>query len=128
MEVKKGLEIPSLKSHLKYYRSQHRTLGCKLTHLLGIPLIALSIPVFLFNWKRGATLFSLGWVLQMLGHLVFEKNRPIMFSKQRHALTLLSALVYVTQEWVDTLKSVGVELHESGNGKRLVITSFNDDD
>ncbi|MBX9692494.1 MAG: DUF962 domain-containing protein [Cyanobacteria bacterium] len=117
---------PSLKSHLKYYRSQHKTLGCKLTHLVGVPLIALSIPMFLFNWKRGAALFSFGWFLQLLGHLVFEKNRPILFSRHRHALTLISALVYVTQEWVDTLKSVGVELHESGNGKRLPALTSTD--
>lgn len=79
-------------------------------------MIAFSLPVFLFDRRRGLALFGMGWVLQFIGHYVFEKNKPIIFSSRRSPYTLISALVFVTEEWMDTLKSVGLELHENGYG------------
>ena len=91
-------------------------------------MIALSVPMFIFNWRRGLTLFSVGWALQFIGHFVFEKNNPIVFSRKRHALTLVSALFFVCQEWLDTLKSVSYELYDSGNGHRLLELPLSDND
>lgn len=109
-------KLPSLKAHLKYYRSQHQTLGCKITHLIGIPMIAFSLPIFLLDRRRGLALFGLGWLLQFIGHYVFEKNKPIVFSSRRSPYTIMAALVFVTEEWMDTFKSVHLELHENGYG------------
>ncbi len=119
-------KLPSLSAHLKYYRSQHKTLGCKITHLVGVPMIALSIPMLLFDRRRAVSLFTFGWFLQFVVHYVFEKNKPIIFSSRRSPYTLAAALVFVTEEWMDTLKSVGLELHENGNGRRHLLQQRDD--
>lgn len=108
-----------VEAHLRYYRSQHRTLGCKLTHLVGIPLIALSVPMLLLNWRRSLAMFSLGWILQFIGHFVFEKNSPVLFSanSERKTMVILSALLFVSQEWLDTLLSVREQLFANSNGR-----------
>lgn len=108
----------SLRPHLAYYRSQHRTLGCRLTHLLGVPLIAMSLPMLLFDRKKAVMLFTFGWFLQFLGHFVFEHNKPILLTRGRSPYTLLSALVFVGEEWVDTIRSVKDDLRiPNHNGK-----------
>jgi hypothetical protein len=91
--------VTTLHAQLEYYRSQHRTRGCELCHLFGVPLIAFSIPVALFNWRRALKLFSLGWALQFTGHYVFERNKPVLFSEARDPLTVLAALIYVANGW-----------------------------
>lgn len=123
-------KLPSLSAHLKYYRSQHKTLGCKITHLVGIPMIVLSLPMLLFDRRRAFSLFGLGWLLQFIGHYVFEKNKPIVLSARRSPYTLVSALIFVTEEWMDTLNSVKLELHEygngNGNGRRHLLQEHDD--
>lgn len=93
-------------------------------------MIFLSLAIFLFDRRRGLTLFGLGWLLQFIGHFVFEKNKPILLSSRRSPYTLLSALVFVTEEWLDTVKSVRLELHENGNGngngRRHLLRSHDD--
>lgn len=93
-------------------------MGCKITHLFGVPMIALSFPMLLFNRKKAVALFGCGWFLQFLGHFVFEHNKPVLLTRGRSPLTLLSALVFVGQEWVDTLQSVTHELRELSNGRK----------
>lgn len=123
-------KLPSLSAHLKYYRSQHKTLGCKITHLVGVPMIVLALPMLLFDRRRAFSLFGLGWFLQFLGHYVFEKNKPIILSSRRSPYTLVSALIFVTEEWMDTLKSVSLELHDysngNGNGQRRLLPDHDD--
>ena len=68
-------------------------------HLIGVPLIALSFPLLLISWRSALKIFSLGWVFQLIGHLVFEKNKPVLFSEARDPLTLVAALIYVTDGW-----------------------------
>lgn len=106
--------MSELKSHMEHYRSQHTTLGCKLTHLVGVPLIALSLPVMLFNWRRGVALFTAGWALQFMGHWVFEKNSPVLGTADRSPLTVLAALLFITEGWLRVL--TGQPLVESHNG------------
>ncbi|MBZ0189604.1 MAG: DUF962 domain-containing protein [Candidatus Obscuribacterales bacterium] len=106
----------SLKRHLQFYRSQHTTLGCKVTHLVGVPMIFLSFPMLFYDWKRAIVLFSGGWILQFVGHFVFEKNRPVLMTKGRHTYTILSALVFVGSEWLDTARFVRIRLSDSNNG------------
>lgn len=110
---------PNLDEHLAYYRSQHRTMGCKVTHLFGVPMIALSLVMLLFDRKKAVMLFSLGWLLQFLGHYLFEHNKPILLTRGRSPYTLLSGLVFVGEEWVDTVKSIRSDIAESNNGQGL---------
>ncbi|MGH9553184.1 MAG: DUF962 domain-containing protein [Terriglobales bacterium] len=93
------MKSTTLEEQLEYYRSQHKTRGNKICHLIGIPLIALALPLGLLNWRQGAKLFSLGWAFQFIGHFVFEKNKPVLFSESSNPLTILAALVWVTDGW-----------------------------
>ncbi len=72
--------------------------------------------------KKGFWLFTAGWFLQFVGHFVFEHNKPILLTEQRHPYTALSALLFVGEEWLDTLKSVAEELRERRNHKDTVTT------
>ncbi len=89
----------TLHAQIEFYRSQHRTKGCELCHLIGVPLIAVSILTLPFNWRGGLKLFTLGWGFQFIGHYVFEKNKPVLFSEARDPLTVLAALIYVSDGW-----------------------------
>jgi uncharacterized membrane protein YGL010W len=83
---------------LKYYRSRHKTVGCKITHMVGVPMIALSFPIALFNRRLAAQFQVIGWFLQFTGHYVFEHNQPV-FLDARDPLTAAVALVFVVNEW-----------------------------
>jgi uncharacterized membrane protein YGL010W len=95
--------MDNLQAHMELYRSQHRTLGCKITHMFGVPMIVASLPMVFFNWPAAAGLFGLGWVLQFLGHGVFEKNRPVVLNNPLDPLTYIVAVIFVTEEWVKLL-------------------------
>jgi uncharacterized membrane protein YGL010W len=64
----------------QYGRSHHHPFN-RFCHTVGIPLIALSLLLFLVApavaalWWPGLALFVAGWVLQFLGHAV-EGKRP----------------------------------------------------
>ncbi len=63
----------------------------RLTHKIGIPMIALSIPLFLFApfiknfWIVPVALFVVGWIFQFVGHL-FEGKPPEFFKDPRFLL------------------------------------------
>jgi uncharacterized membrane protein YGL010W len=57
----------------------------------------------LFNWRTGLKLLSAGWTFQLIGHFVFEKNKPVLFSEARDPLTVLAALIYVSNGWCKLL-------------------------
>ena len=71
--------------------------------MIGVPLIALSIPLALFNKRMALSCFVIGWILQFVGHFVFEKNRPLLMTELRSPLTLLAALTFVLEEWTKVL-------------------------
>ncbi|HEY4340878.1 MAG TPA: DUF962 domain-containing protein [Steroidobacteraceae bacterium] len=70
------------------YGSSHRHPLNRLCHTLGIPLIALSLPVFVGAafihglWVIAAAMFLIGWVLQFIGHAV-EGKPPEFFHDWR---------------------------------------------
>lgn len=99
----------SFRDHQAHYRAHHRTVGCKITHLFGVPMIFLSLPAFFLNRKVCAGLFVTGWALQFIGHFVFEKNRPMLFKDPKDPLTYFSALIFVTEEWVNLLTRGGLD-------------------
>lgn len=65
-------------SLLDDYEQNHQSLACKVSHALGIPLIALSIPMLLVNWKRAIGMFAAGWAFQFVDHAL-EGKRPKFF-------------------------------------------------
>jgi uncharacterized membrane protein YGL010W len=70
------------------YSHSHQHPLNKLTHKIGIPMIALSIlliPVSFFVagfWRVALGLFVVGWILQFVGHY-FEGKPPEFFKDWR---------------------------------------------
>jgi len=70
------------------YSLSHQHPVNRFCHTLGIPLIALSLPlsvVALFVrgwWPVPATLFVVGWIFQFIGH-AFEGKAPEFFHDWR---------------------------------------------
>jgi uncharacterized membrane protein YGL010W len=73
------------------YSRSHRHPVNRLCHTIGIPLIALSLPLFVAAyfigglWPIPAALFVVGWILQFAGHVV-EGTRPEFFNDWRFLL------------------------------------------
>jgi len=65
-------------SFIEEYKAKHRHPLNRLTHSIGIPMIVVSLPLFLWNWRWALTLFVIGWVLQFVGHAI-EGNQPAFF-------------------------------------------------
>ena len=91
-----------LDQDLAFYRSQHRTAGCKLTHMLGVPMILYSLFTLPVNPRRAGKLQLAGWILQLLGHAGFEHNTPVILEIRRPTL-FVAAVVFVAQEWKSLL-------------------------
>ncbi len=70
------------------YGQSHRHPLNRLCHTLGIPMIAVSLPLFVAAffvsglWPVPAALFVVGWVLQFVGHAV-EGKPPEFFKDWR---------------------------------------------
>jgi uncharacterized membrane protein YGL010W len=95
-----GFPLPkrSLRQYIALYKDEHTTLGNKLTHMVGIPMIVASLPTSLVNPLAGGTMFVAGWALQFAGHYVFEKNEPAFYSDPYY---LLVGPVWVATEWLE---------------------------
>ena len=70
------------------YAQSHQNNFNRFCHTIGIPLIALSIPLFAAAvfiqdfWKVPLTLFVIGWIFQFVGH-AFEGKPPEFFNDWR---------------------------------------------
>jgi uncharacterized membrane protein YGL010W len=90
----------SLRDYLTQYEKEHTKLGTKVTHMVGIPMIVLSIPTVFVNPPAAGGLFVGGWALQFVGHYVFEKNQPAFFGDPYY---LLVGPVWVAAEYMRLL-------------------------
>ena len=72
-------------SLLQNYKAKHKHPLNKLCHSVGIPMIVISLPLFLFSWRWALTLFVLGWILQFIGHAI-EGNQPAFFKNPVYLL------------------------------------------
>ena len=74
------------------YRDQHRDPRNQACHRIGIPMILASLPIgaTVVGLPLAATLFTVGWGFQVLGHR-FEGNDPAFFS---NPLSLLVGAVW----------------------------------
>jgi len=82
------------------YKRNHTTLGCRITHMFGIPMIFLSLPMITLGWQWFAGFFVGGWILQLLGHFVFEGNMPVLVSRPKNRFTIVYAVIFVVEEWI----------------------------
>lgn len=63
------------------YATSHQNPVNRFCHTIGIPLITVSIPLFLVElwvpgfWRIPLTLFVVGWIFQFVGH-AFEGKPP----------------------------------------------------
>jgi len=70
------------------YSQSHQNPVNRFCHTIGIPLIALSIPLFVGAavlrrfWAVPVTLFVVGWIFQFVGH-AFEGKPPEFFHDWR---------------------------------------------
>lgn len=73
---------------LTQYAESHTHPVNRFCHTLGIPLIALSLPLFVVAvfihriWWAPAAMFVVGWLLQFIGHW-FEGKPPEFFKDWR---------------------------------------------
>ena len=73
---------------IRQYALSHQHPANRFFHTIGIPLIALSLPLFLAAvfvrglWPVPVGLFVVGWVLQFIGH-GFEGEPPEFFRDWR---------------------------------------------
>jgi uncharacterized membrane protein YGL010W len=73
---------------IEEYADGHRHPMNRLTHSIGIPLIALSILLIPFGvfiagvWWLAFSAFVIGWILQFIGHY-FEGKPPEFFKDYR---------------------------------------------
>jgi uncharacterized membrane protein YGL010W len=99
--MKLPLPQRSLREYIAQYQQEHTQLGTKLTHMVGIPMIVASFPAALVSPPVAGGLFVGGWVLQIIGHSVFEKNKPAFLSDPYY---LLVGPVWVAAEWMQLLR------------------------
>jgi hypothetical protein len=84
----KLLEKQSKEEWVAQYSESHQNRANRLCHLVGIPMIALSLPLFIpilfFRewWPLPTAMFLLGWILQFVGH-AFEGKPPEFFKDWR---------------------------------------------
>jgi uncharacterized membrane protein YGL010W len=75
---------------MEIYRLEHQHPLNQLTHVFGMPLIAVSFfyPLYayfawdLIAWKECVGLGGMGWALQFLGHWI-EGNKPAFYADPR---------------------------------------------
>ena len=74
---------------IDHYGRSHRHPFNRLCHTFGIPMIAVSLPLFVLAyfvaglWPVPVTLFVVGWALQFAGHAV-EGKPPEFFKDWRY--------------------------------------------
>jgi uncharacterized membrane protein YGL010W len=72
-------------SFIENYKAKHRHPLNKMMHTIGIPMIVVSLPLFIFNWRWALGLFIVGWILQFVGHAI-EGNQPAFFKNPFYLL------------------------------------------
>jgi hypothetical protein len=81
------------------YARKHRTTGCRITHLLGVPTILFALPNLIKRLPVGLLLLAIGYSLQIAGHYVFEKNQPVLL-ETKDPRVIPVAIVFVAREWM----------------------------
>ncbi len=91
-------------TYIDNYKSKHRHPLNKLCHAIGIPVIVISLPLFVFSWRWALTLFVLGWIFQFIGHAI-EGNQPAFFRNPLYLLVGPWWLIRRAAEAIGLLKT-----------------------
>jgi uncharacterized membrane protein YGL010W len=73
---------------IQEYARSHQHPANRFCHTIGIPMIALSAPLFVVAifarglWPLPLALFVIGWIFQLVGH-AFERKPPEFFKDWR---------------------------------------------
>jgi uncharacterized membrane protein YGL010W len=94
-----------------YYKSQHSSSGVLKTHLFGIPIVAMSLPLLFARPRVGIPMFAGGWAVQIAGHLVFEHNSPAL---KEGPLTYQLAGLAV---WAEEVGEIVARRHQKRDGQ-----------
>ena len=70
--------MSKIDDYLKQYKADHQHPMNKATHMVGIPMIIISLPLMFFAPPIGIGLFVLGSIFQFIGH-AFEGKAPSFF-------------------------------------------------
>jgi hypothetical protein len=77
-----------LEKWIGQYEQSHQHPLNRILHTFGIPMIAISLPLLLLAplirgfWKVALSLFTIGWILQFVGHAI-EGKPPEFFNDWR---------------------------------------------
>ena len=80
-----------MRDWIEDYRQSHMNRWSQLTHSIGIPMIVVSLALFLLSplvanlWPWALALFLTGWALQFIGHAI-EGKPPEFFRDWRFLL------------------------------------------
>lgn len=102
MEMNKR-RLRTLTEAVAFYRTRHRTPGCKITHMVGIPLLVAAPFVFAIDKRNGVLCGITGFLCQLFGHFFFEKNVPTIV-ETRDPMIIPAAIVFTAQEWRDVIQ------------------------
>ncbi len=92
--------MPTFEQYMARYDHEHTTLGNKVLHSIGIPIIFAGIVLLvLAQWRIGLACFFGGWVLLFLGHRI-EGNKPAFF---QGPIYFLVGPLWVAREIKDVL-------------------------
>ena len=104
--------VKPLAESLAFYRTRHLTTGCKITHMIGIPMLLAVVPTsFSANASLAAILLIGGIVFQFSGHWIFEKNEPTLM-ETHDLMTIPASIVFCAEQWRDVF--VGKWLRDNG--------------
>jgi uncharacterized membrane protein YGL010W len=70
---------------LRAYKQDHTHPVNRASHMIGIPMIIVSLPLIFFVPPVGIALFVAGWIFQLIGH-AFEGKAPSFFRDPRFLL------------------------------------------
>lgn len=77
--------MTAIETLIENYKQDHTHPVNKATHMVGIPMILVSLPVLPFAPAWAAGLFVVGWIFQFIGH-AFEGKAPSFFRDPRFLL------------------------------------------
>jgi len=81
------------------YAIAHQSLGCRLHHMVGIPMLIASLPIMLLSPLAGQIFFVGGLVHQIAGHLIYEGNFPAIINSGNPLKTMWVAIKFVYRDW-----------------------------
>lgn len=102
---------------IENYKAKHRHPLNKLCHLIGIPMILVSLPLFFFNWRWALVFFVVGWVFQFAGHAI-EGNQPAFF---RNPIYLLGGPMWLARRAAEAvgLRKASTTKSQEDNSNRI---------